>query len=608
VILNTIEKREQMSVVVVGHVDHGKSTVIGRLMADTGSLPKGKLEEIRRMCQNTGRPFEYAFLLDALKDERRQGTTIDTARCFFKTALRDYIIIDAPGHMEFLKNMVTGAARAEAAILVIDAYEGVQENSRRHGYLVSMLGIKQVVVLVNKMDLVDYGKEVYENTVREYSEFLDRIDIKPSGFVPVSAQNGDNIVTTSLKTPWYRDKTVLEYIDSFRKETDNEDKPFRFPVQDIYKFTEDGDDRRIIAGTVEAGKIAVGDKVKFLPSGKTSSIKSIEEFNSEKRHTVTSGFATGFTLEDEIYVKPGEIMSKVGEPYPKVSTRFRSNIFWMGRAPLVKNKDYKLKLDCSRSVARLVEILNVIDASELSSVKNKGQIDRHDVADCIFETTKPFAFDLSGDYDSTSRFVIVDDYEIAGGGTVTENILSDESILKDHITKREISWGKGLVSSLDREIRYHHKSKFIVFTGDDSKRSIAKKLEKRLFDSKYNAYYLSIDSFRSGLDSDSVVSTEHREQQIRRLGELARILTDSGQIFITTLSDIDDYDIETLKILNSPHEIIVVNIGSNGFALFEVDVNIDAGEDEESAVEVVYNLLKKEHIIPDYVERVRNFV
>ena len=600
VIVSTMEKREQMNVVVVGHVDHGKSTVIGRLMADTDSLPKGKLEDIRKMCENNARPFEYAYLLDALKDERSQGITIDTARCFFKTALRDYIIIDAPGHIEFLKNMVTGAARAEAALLVIDAHEGVKENSRRHGYLVSMLGIKQVVVIVNKMDLVDYGKDVFDTTVREYSEFLSRIDITPSGFVPVSAQNGDNIAGISEKMPWFQGLTVLAHIDLFTKEADSINKPFRFPVQDIYKFTADGDDRRIIAGTVETGTIDVGSDVQFLPSGKTSSIQSIEDFNAPEKSSVSAGFASGFTLNDELFIRPGEIMCRNGDEQPNVSTRIRANIFWMGRAPLVKNKSYKLKLASSRSMVKLVEILNVIDASELTSVKNKGQIDRHDVADCIFETMKPIAFDLSGEFENTSRFVIVDDYEIAGGGTITENILTEESILKDHISRREISWEKGHIRALDRQIRYHHKSKFIVFTGDEITRLIAKRLEKRLFQSNYSAYYLSMESFKSGLVSDSVMSTEHREQQIRRLGELARIITDTGQIFITTLSDVDDYDIETLKMLNSPHEIIVVNIGKNMFTSFRVDIDMEIYIGEETVIEKVFDLLKKENIIPDY--------
>jgi bifunctional enzyme CysN/CysC len=205
---------EHMNIVIVGHVDHGKSTIIGRLLADTGSLPDGKLEQIKQLCRKNAKPFEYAFLLDALKDERSQVITIDTARSFFKTDKRKYIIIDAPGHIEFLKNMITGASRADAALLVIDAAEGVKENSRRHGYMLSMLGIKQICVLVNKMDNVSYSEKAYLKIVSEYDAFLNQIGIKAEGFIPVSGMEGDNIAKISSNMPWYKEDTVLTVLIS----------------------------------------------------------------------------------------------------------------------------------------------------------------------------------------------------------------------------------------------------------------------------------------------------------------------------------------------------------------------------------------------------------
>jgi len=236
-----------MNIVIVGHVDHGKSTIIGRMLADTGSLPEGKLEQVKETCRKNSKPFEYAFLLDALKDEQSQGITIDSARVFFKTQKRDYIIVDAPGHIEFLKNMITGASNAETALLVIDAKEGVRENSRRHGYMLSMLGIKQVVVLINKMDLVNYDESVFEKVKVEYSKFLGEIDIYPKTYIPVCGITGDNIATQSSRIKWYNEETVLEILDKFENEPDKNNKPLRFPVQDVYKFTNLGDERRIIA-------------------------------------------------------------------------------------------------------------------------------------------------------------------------------------------------------------------------------------------------------------------------------------------------------------------------------------------------------------------------
>src|SRR3989338_7768141 len=307
------KSREQMNVVIVGHVDHGKSTLIGRLLADTGSLPEGKVGAVKENCKRNAKPFEYAFLLDALKDEQSQGITIDTARCFFKSGKRDYIIIDAPGHIEFLKNMITGAARAQAAILVIDAHEGIKENSKRHGYMMSFLGIENVTVCVNKMDLVDYNEKTFSKIQTEYSAFLNEINLKPDNFIPISAREGDNITNASQRMPWYKGMSVLEALDGFKKAAPNYARAFRLPVQDIYKFTAQGDSRRIVAGRVESGTVHVGDEVIFFPSNKTSRISGIEGFNVKKQTQAFAGQSIGLSLDTQIYIRPGEIMCKVDD-------------------------------------------------------------------------------------------------------------------------------------------------------------------------------------------------------------------------------------------------------------------------------------------------------
>src|SRR5271169_4410196 len=223
----TTDQREQMNVVIVGHVDHGKSTLVGRLLADTGSLPDGKLEAVKAQCARNAKPFEYAFLLDALKDEQSQGITIDTARSFFKSSKRDYIIIDAPGHIEFLKNMISGAARAEAALLLIDAHEGIKENSKRHGYMMRFLGIRNIAVCVNKMDLVQYDQKVFEKIKADYTQFLTEIDLKPKTFIPIAAYHGDNMIGPSKNMPWYKGGSVLEVLDTFDKAAPRDQLPFR---------------------------------------------------------------------------------------------------------------------------------------------------------------------------------------------------------------------------------------------------------------------------------------------------------------------------------------------------------------------------------------------
>ena len=417
--LPAVPPTERLSLVVVGHVDHGKSTIIGRLLADTGSLPEGKLEQIRELCARTARPFEYAFLLDALKDERAQGITIDSARVFFTSARRTYvIIIDAPGHIEFLKNMVSGAARAEAAFLVIDAREGIQENSRRHGYLMGMLGIRQVAVLINKMDLVGHDERTYQALVGEFAGFLAQAGVTPAGFIPVSGANGDNLTRRSTVMDWYRGPTALEMLDGFRPEPTAVEKPFRMPVQDVYKFTAQGDDRRIIAGTIESGRLSVGDTVVFHPSGKRSRVRTIEAFNQPAPRHARAGAATGFTLEEQIYVSRGQVAAREGEPGPKAATRISVSLFWLGKQPLVTGRDYVLKLGSARVRARLESVERVIDASDLQLTEHKPRVDRHDVADCVLRLKTPVAVDLVDQLAGTSRFVLLDDYEISGGGIV----------------------------------------------------------------------------------------------------------------------------------------------------------------------------------------------
>ncbi len=591
-----------MNIVIVGHVDHGKSTVIGRLLADTGSLPEGKLEQVKATCAKNAKPFEYAFLLDALKDEQSQGITIDAARCFFHTKKREYIVIDAPGHIEFLKNMITGASRAEAALLVIDAKEGILENSKRHGYLLSMLGVRQVAVLVNKMDLVEYSEKVFRAIEKECGDFLKGFSIKPSAFIPMSAMNGVNMIAKAPEMPWYTGLSVLEQLDSFQHESTSEAYPFRFPVQDIYKFTELADERRIMAGTILTGKIQVGEEVVFFPSKKRTRIKTIEEFNAPSKPEASAGEAIGFTTETQLYIKPGELMVRASDPAPAVSTRFKANIFWMGHAPLVKGKKYKLKLGTSRPSVRLVEVLNVLDSSELTSIANKAQVDRHDVAECIFETGKPLAFDKAGDLRETGRFVIVDNYEIAGAGIILEALPEDRSILKDHIAQREKIWERSGVHSSERAGIYGHRPAFILIAGkvNIGKQKIARELEARLLKQGVKAFYLGISNLVSGLDSELPPGAESQEEVVWHLGELGRIIAESGQVFITTASDLDDFDIETLRILNSPNEILVIQVGASTFSSFQLPFVLGENEPLGSAVEKIAAFLKRKEILLEY--------
>jgi bifunctional enzyme CysN/CysC/sulfate adenylyltransferase subunit 1 len=414
-----------MNIVITGHVDHGKSTLVGRLLADTHTLPEGKLQDIKDSCRKNGRVFEYAFLLDALEDERKQGITIDSARIFFRSAVREYIIIDAPGHIEFLRNMLSGASRAEAAVLVIDAVEGVAENSKRHGLLLSLLGISQVLVVVNKLDALNYDQTVFETIKAGYSRYLESLNVKPLAFVPVSAREGKNITERALEMPWYNGKTVLEILDSFTNLVSREDLFFAMPVQDVYRFSDDNDDRRIYAGTVVSGEISAGEFVTFLPSGKKAGIRGIEVWNAPPKVSAAAGEATGFTLTEEIYVKPGEVMVKSAEnPAVEAGDRIRANVIWLGSRPLSFGKTYLLKLGCARVEARLEKIESFLGDEDREAY---GELRRHDCGGVILSLSRPIAVSSFYDNADLGRFVIVDGYDAAGGGIVLENLSAGKS-------------------------------------------------------------------------------------------------------------------------------------------------------------------------------------
>lgn len=590
--------KEQMNIVIVGHVDHGKSTLVGRLLADTGSLPEGKLESVKRLCEINSKPFEYAFLLDALADEQDQGITIDTARCFFQTERREYIIIDAPGHIEFLKNMISGAARAEAAVLLIDANEGVRENSRRHGYVLRMLGIQQVVVAVNKMDLVGYDQKTFDDIEAEYRAFLSGIGaVSPRRFIPVSAREGDTVAVHTDKMPWYDGPTILEALDGFTKAPVRQDLPLRMPVQDIYKFTAGGDDRRIVAGRIEAGSVKVGDQVVFSPSLKSSTIASIEGFNTPERDQVGAGWSTGFTLTEELYLTRGEVMSHVKD-HPSRGRRFRANLIWLGREDMVRDRFYKLKLHTAALPVRIHKLLKVIDASELDGELDKTSIGRHDVADVILETTDPVAFDLSGQMEATGRFVIVDGYEIAGGGIITDQVHDEDTAERTIDRLRHVHWANSGVKAEQRAARAGHQAGLVLFTGRDGvgKRRYARSLEEHLFGQGHAAYLLDGTNILLGAQQDETWEAT-QEELVRRFSEITTHLLRVGQIVIATSNTFGLADsLRVQERLDTHHLTVEIDPGQRSTAV--CDLRITGQEPPEEINQAIAALLHKRGLLP----------
>ena len=524
----SFEDQQRLKVVFVGHVDHGKSTLIGRIFYDTQSLADGKVEQIQAACREEGMEFEYAFLLDALLEEQEQNITIDTTQIQFKTARRPYVIIDAPGHKEFLKNMITGAASADAAVLLIAANEGVREQSRRHGYLLSMLGIRQVVVAVNKMDLVNFSEETFNAVVAEYRQFLSQIGLEARTFVPISARNGFNVASkAAVEMPWYKGPSVLDMLDRFESPKPTTEQPLRFPVQDVYRF----DERRIIAGRIESGTLRVGDRLLFSPNNKTSVVASIERWSGEPGEVAYAGESVAITLTEQIFVQRGHVASQEKDT-PIESNRFKANLFWMGKNNLVAGNRYKLKLTTQELDCELVSVDRVIDASTLEAVgEPRNYIARNDVAEITLQTRTPLVMDNHDRIPTLGRFIIVDGHQVGGGGILSGGTYTDRTQVKS----QNIFWSEGKVTASHRAARNGHQGAIVWLTGlsGSGKSTLAKALERELFNLGMHTTILDGDNVRHGLNSNLGFSPEDRVENIRRVGEVARLMAESGLIVIS---------------------------------------------------------------------------
>ena len=525
----TSDVETKLRVVFVGHVDHGKSTLIGRILHDTGSLPEGKIEEIKKTCAAEGMEFEFAFLLDALLEEQKQNVTIDTTEIPFRTARRRYAIIDAPGHKEFLKNMITGASRADAAILVIGADEGVREQSRRHAYLLSMLGIRNVIVVVNKMDLVDYSEKRFREIEQEYRKFLKDLGLDARIFIPASAKQGENVATASMKMKWYCAANVLEALDLLEPEKRDADLPLRFCVQDVYRF----DGRRIIAGRIETGTLRVGDQLVFSPANKSSVVAAIERWNAPATPNAfgVADDSVGITLAEQIFVERGYVASHQNET-PVETNRFHADLFWIVRDPLRVGHFYELRLATQQVKCQIVSIEHVTDSSTLETTSDgREQLERNEIGRVTIQTRAPLVIDNHDRIPNLGRFVIIDDGQICGGGTIFGGVYTDRSVAKS----KNIFWTEEKITARERAVRTGHRGAVVWLTGlsGAGKSTIAQSIERDLFHRGMNTYVLDGDNIRHGLNSNLGFSPDDREENIRRVSEVAKLMADAGTVVIT---------------------------------------------------------------------------
>ena len=526
---NTQLTTSKLKTVIVGHVDHGKSTLIGRLFHDTDSLPEGKIEQIRNASTAEGMEFEFAFLLDALLEEQEQNITIDTTQLPFRTKLREYVIIDAPGHKEFLKNMITGAANADAAILLIDAHEGIQEQSKRHAYLLSLLGVEQVIVAINKMDLVGFKQEIFDRVCAEYSEFLKSLNIIPRQFIPISAKHGHNITAPSSEMQWFTGPAILDALDQLDTPKTLEGLPLRFVLQDIYRF----DERRILAGHIESGRLTVGEELVFCPNSKSSRIKTIESWGSDiPKTSAFAGESVAITLEEQIFVERGQIASSING-CPIEGREIQASLFWLCDEPLALDKPFNLKIGTQSVEGRVKEFQRILNSSTLEPItESRTSLLKNEVADVLIRLRKPIAFDSNSYINSTGRFVIIVGKRIGGGGIVREaNYKHSEVINKD------ITWTLSNVSRESRAKLFGHRGAVIWLTGlsGSGKSTLATALENQLCGRGIASFVLDGDNLRHGLCSNLSFTHEDRTENIRRAGETAKIMAEAGLVVICSL-------------------------------------------------------------------------
>jgi len=604
--LDEHENKDLLRFLTSGSVDDGKSTLIGRLLYDSKLIFDDQLSKLKQDSEKSGNKgdeeIDYSLLLDGLKAEREQGITIDVAYRYFSTPKRKFIIADTPGHEQYTRNMATGASTCDLAIILIDARKGVITQTKRHAFINSLLGIKHVVIAVNKMDLVDYSEEAFNNIRREFDAFTEQLNIANKYFIPLSALKGDNVVDPSERMDWYKGKTLLKQLETVNITEDRNFNDFRFPVQYVNRPNLDF---RGFSGSVVSGVVKPGDTIKALPSMKESKIKNIVTADGNLDEAFAP-MAVTLELEDEIDISSGEMIVHANN-LPRVSNTFESMVVWMDEKELKQGKTYLIRQAGKTTKARIDNLKYNVDVNTLQKSETE-ELRLNEIGRVVISTTQPLFFDPYTQNRETGSYILIDpitNTTVAAGmivDAVSDEAIDGEESIEQHVEKREFKWETGSITAKDRAARNHHKGKTVIITGSkgSGKRDIAKALEKQLFDLSLRTYYLGGSNIQGGLDSDIGDNFVNRDEHIRRLGELSRIMTDAGLIFISTFDSADDYDLDKLKKLNYPYDLLVVNVGGSLFKDYEADLNIKALSDIDGAVADILKLLSVNHIIPEY--------
>ncbi len=540
--LDQDQKKDLLRLLTAGSVDDGKSTLIGRLMFDSKMLYEDQLSALERDSKrmgHAGEDIDYALLLDGLKAEREQGITIDVAYRYFSTANRKFIIADTPGHEQYTRNMITGGSTANLAIILTDATKGVITQTRRHTFLVSLLGIKHIVLAVNKMDLVGFSQKIFESICKDYKSFITQLDVPDVEFIPLSALKGDNVVEISPNTTWYHGKSLLEYLETVHISSDRNYDDFRFPVQYVLRPNLEF---RGFSGKITSGIIHPGDRVMALPSRKQSKIKQIPTFDGELQQAFPPQSVT-LVLEDEIDISRGEMLVKP-DNLPRMERHFEAMLVWMDEDPLDRSVQYFLKHTSNTTRSRIDFMRYKIDVNTLQQSEVEI-LSLNEIGRAVITTAKTLYFDPYKKNKNTGSFVLI---HPVTNNTVAVGMILDKLESKDlpsritNLDKENIRLGKSLINTSSRQEKYNQRGETIWFTGlhGSGKNELAFSLEKRLFDLGATVILLDGSSIRSGLNSELDYSPADRAENLRRVAHICKILNDQGIIVIASFISRND--------------------------------------------------------------------
>ena len=523
--LQSHEHKSLLRFITCGSVDDGKSTLIGRLLYESKMLFEDQLAAVEadsKKWGTQGDQIDFALLVDGLAAEREQGITIDVAYRFFSTDKRKFIVADTPGHVQYTRNMVTGASTADVAILMVDARKGLLPQTRRHSYLVSLLGIRHIVVAINKMDLVDYAESVFDAIVADYSAFAAEADIHGVSFIPVSAFRGDNITAASTAMPWYAGSTLMDYLESVEvDEMRMQRAPFRMPVQWVNRPNLDF---RGFAGTIAGGVVRPGDRVRVQPSGRESTVARIVTRDGDLPQAV-AGQSVTLTLADEIDISRGDLLSTCDAP-AEVADQFECAIVWMHEEAMLPGRPYLLKIGAKTVTATITSIkyqVNVESREQLAA----RTLELNAIGVCNLSLDRPIAFDAYADNRDTGGFILIDRLS---NNTVGAGMLRFALRRAHNIHLQHVDVDKAARAALKRQ-----KACALWFTGlsGAGKSSIANMVEKKLHALGHHTYLLDGDNVRHGLNKDLGFTDADRVENIRRVAEVARLMVDAGLIVLT---------------------------------------------------------------------------